>query len=98
MRFNIHCIFFLFQVHYKFDCGSGPALLIGENTSNDNQWHTVIFKRTENHGELLIDDDSPITGSSAGNTKQIDVGPPFYVGGVRSDLRKNVLLNTVSKD
>lgn len=81
------------RINYKFDCGSGPAILTGENKINDNQWHTVVFKRKDNYGELLVDEEPMITGYSQGQTKTINVNPPFYVGGVLAELSPNVVAN-----
>ncbi|KAJ8668735.1 hypothetical protein QAD02_010398 [Eretmocerus hayati] len=69
-------------VHFTYDCGSGPALLVGQKKVNDLQWHTVYFKRVGIEGDLLVDDDTTIHGQSQGNTESIAVQPPFYVGGV----------------
>ncbi|XP_054012773.1 laminin subunit alpha [Hylaeus anthracinus] len=82
------------KLHYKFDCGSGPALLVSEKRINDNQWHTVIFKREGNYGELLVDEDSRVTGYSEGPSGTMNVSPPFYVGGVLQDAF-NKVYNTI---
>ncbi|XP_046433556.1 laminin subunit alpha [Neodiprion fabricii] len=82
------------KVHYKFDCGSGPALLIGATKTNNNQWHTIVFKRKGNTGELAIDDEQIIRQNSAGDATMMDVIPPFYVGGFRSELSDNVFRST----
>ncbi|XP_066588247.1 laminin subunit alpha [Prorops nasuta] len=76
------------RIHYKFDCGSGPALLTSKKKINDNQWHNIIFKREGNYGELAIDDEPEITGYSEGHTMAINVSPPFYVGGVLPELNR----------
>lgn len=78
------------KLHYKFDCGSGPALLISEKNINDNQWHIVIFKRKGNYGELIVDEEPRVTGYSQGTTETINVSPPFYVGGVLQDASSKV--------
>ncbi|XP_012267208.2 laminin subunit alpha [Athalia rosae] len=82
------------KVHYKFDCGSGPALLVGATKLNDNQWHTVTFKRTDTAGELYIDDEPPVTGYSVGHTTMITVNLPFYIGGVSPELSNSVYMAT----
>lgn len=79
------------RVHYKFDCGSGPALIVSDNKINDHQWHTVVFKRQGVEGALVVDDLSPITGTSQGTTESMSVQPPFFVGGVDSSSAENVL-------
>ncbi|OAD58422.1 Laminin subunit alpha [Eufriesea mexicana] len=79
------------KVHYKFDCGSGPALLTSEKKINDNEWHIVIFKRQQNYGQLIVDEDEAVTGYSQGTTETMNVSPPFYVGGVLRDMSNKVL-------
>lgn len=73
-------------IHYKFDCGSGPALLVSDKKINDNQWHIITFKRQGNYGELIVDDENPVTDYSQGDETTIDVNPPFFVGGVLPEL------------
>ncbi|CAL7933589.1 unnamed protein product [Xylocopa violacea] len=79
------------KVHYTFDCGSGPALLVSENKINDDEWHIVIFKRQGNYGELIVDENEPQTGYSQGTMETINVSPPFYVGGVLQDMSTRIL-------
>lgn len=75
-----------FKIHHKFDCGSGPAVLISDKQINDNQWHYVAFKRDKQLGQLSVDNEAPIVGSSQGHTETINVNPPFFVGGVLPEL------------
>lgn len=89
-------IFFL-KIYYKFDCGSGPAILVSNRKINDDEWHIVIFKRQGNHGQLIVDEDDAVTGSSQGTTETMNVSPPFYVGGVSQDMSNKVLNTIVSK-
>ncbi|KAK0176557.1 hypothetical protein PV328_000678 [Microctonus aethiopoides] len=78
------------RVHYTFDCGSGPALLKGDEKINDNQWHTIVFKRKDNFGQLFIDEYPTDSGYSQGDMNTINVNPPFYVGGILPELSANV--------
>ncbi|XP_029032401.2 laminin subunit alpha [Osmia bicornis bicornis] len=78
------------RLHYTFDCGSGPALLISGKKINDNEWHIVIFKRQGNYGELIVDENNAVTGYSQGTTDIMNVNPPFYVGGVIPDISSKV--------
>ncbi|EGI60824.1 PREDICTED: laminin subunit alpha [Acromyrmex echinatior] len=74
------------KVHYKFDCGSGPALLVSDKMINNNQWHIIIFKRDGNYGQLIVDDEEAVTAYSLGHTTAINVNPPFFVGGVLPEI------------
>ncbi|XP_017881365.1 laminin subunit alpha [Ceratina calcarata] len=79
------------KLHYKFDCGSGPALLVSRTEINDDDWHIAIFKRKGNYGELIVDEDDAVTGFSQGLMETMNVSPPFYVGGVPQDMSSKVL-------
>jgi hypothetical protein len=84
-------------VHYTYDCGSGPALLVSEKKINDQQWHTVYFKRVGVEGELIVDDQPPIYAKSQGTTVTISVQPPFFVGGVDPAVSSSVFDTIVSR-
>jgi len=84
-----------FKVHYKFDCGTGPALLVSEKKINDNERHNVIFKRNGSYGELIVDEDKPVSGYSLGPANKINVNPPFFVGGVLPEIHSIVHENIV---
>ncbi|XP_033329969.2 laminin subunit alpha [Megalopta genalis] len=74
------------KIHYKFDCGNGPELLVSEKKINDNHWHLVEFKRQGSSGKLIIDEEDPVsTGYAQGNMNTMNVIPPFYVGGIQQD-------------
>ncbi|XP_034947491.1 laminin subunit alpha [Chelonus insularis] len=78
------------RIHYTFNCGTGPGLLKSEIKINDNQWHTVVFKRVGNFGELIVDEHPIVQGYSPGESEVINVNPPFYVGGILPELSANV--------
>ncbi|XP_046389625.1 laminin subunit alpha [Ischnura elegans] len=67
---------------YSFNCGSGPALITSEESYNDGQWHSVTFSRLHTQGKLSVDHAEVGEGSSKGNTKALNVLPPFFVGGI----------------
>ncbi|XP_008557031.1 laminin subunit alpha [Microplitis demolitor] len=81
------------RVHYSFDCGTGPAWLKSEIKINDNQWHTIVFKRSGNFGELIVDENLAVAEHSQGNAATMDVNPPFYLGGILPELSANVQAN-----
>ncbi|XP_034231739.1 laminin subunit alpha isoform X3 [Thrips palmi] len=74
------------KVHYSFNCGSGSALLVSKEAYDDNQWHSVIFSRKEMNGSLTIDQVLVASGASAGNTKTLNVEPPYYLGSLAEPL------------
>ena len=95
-NWNYPPFFSFFKLNYKFDCGSGPALLISDKKINDDEWHIVIFKRQGNYGELIVDEDEAVTGYSQGIVETMNVNPPFYVGGVLQDMSTKVFNTIVS--
>ncbi|CAG0878724.1 unnamed protein product [Darwinula stevensoni] len=82
------------QVYYAFNCGSGAAVLSSERSYSDGKWHEVSFNREENRGILMIDDQTVAEGESQGNTKSINVNPPYFLGGLsqeaQNDSKKNL--------
>jgi laminin alpha 3/5 len=80
-------------VHYGFNCGSGSALIMSENTYNDGQWHTVVFSRVHTNGKLTIDGEIAAEGSSKGSTKSINILSPYYVGGISPNISSDAKVN-----
>lgn len=62
---------------------------------NNNQWHIVIFKRKGTYGELIVDEEEPVTGYSLGHTTTINVNPPFFVGGILPEISNIAYTNIV---
>lgn len=68
-------------MRFDFNCGGGtPGSIVSERRINDHQWHTVVFRRTDSIGELVVDEMQAVRGQCQGAT--INVMPPFFVGGV----------------
>ena len=63
---------------------------------DDGDWHRLVFSRDKTNGQLIIDDDQPIIGSSQGESKTLNVVSPLYVGGVSSDIGEKVKANLVN--
>lgn len=82
------------KVHYAWDCGSGRALLISEQTYNDDKWHKVSFSRKGRNGQMRIDDGrEEFAAASVGNTNSLNVISPLYVGGIPEELVKTAKNN-----
>lgn len=52
---------------------------------NDGAWHTARFNRQGDRGSLFIDGNMEGEQSSYGSTKNIEVLPQFYLGGLRPE-------------
>ncbi|BFZ23346.1 hypothetical protein BsWGS_26385 [Bradybaena similaris] len=72
---------------FRFDVGSGAATIRGAQPLELNKWHTVHLKRNKKNGTLLVNDEPPYYGESAGEFQGLDLGEPLYVGNV-PDVRQ----------
>ncbi|KAK4877517.1 hypothetical protein RN001_010023 [Aquatica leii] len=72
------------HIIYAFNGGTGAAVLRSNNVYNDGIWHHVNISRSGSEGRLIIDDKVVIEGKTPKNTVNIQLYPPYYVGGVPS--------------
>ncbi|KAM6474191.1 pikachurin isoform 5-T5 [Liasis olivaceus] len=78
-------------VEFRFDCGSGTAIIRSEDPISLNQWHELKVSRTAKNGILQIDQQTPVEGMAKGAFTQIKCNPEIFIGGVPSydDVKKN---------
>uniref|UniRef100_A0AAR2JH09 EGF like, fibronectin type III and laminin G domains n=1 Tax=Pygocentrus nattereri TaxID=42514 RepID=A0AAR2JH09_PYGNA len=69
-------------VEFRFDCGSGPAIIRSEEPVSMNEWHELRVSRTAKNGILQVDEQRPVEGSAEGAFTQIKCSSPLYIGGV----------------
>ncbi|XP_025082607.1 basement membrane-specific heparan sulfate proteoglycan core protein-like isoform X8 [Pomacea canaliculata] len=67
---------------FRFDVGSGPAIIRGKNPLELNKWHTVHLRREKKNGTLLVNDEPPYFGEAPGRFVGMDIEKPLYIGGV----------------
>ncbi|XP_076452135.1 basement membrane-specific heparan sulfate proteoglycan core protein-like isoform X4 [Babylonia areolata] len=67
---------------FRFNVGSGPTIIRGQNQLQLNQWHTVHLKRQSRNGTLLVNDEPPYHGQASGRFVGMDIVQPMYLGGV----------------
>ncbi|KAH9504451.1 Basement membrane-specific heparan sulfate proteoglycan core protein, partial [Bulinus truncatus] len=67
---------------FRFDVGSGPAIIRGNRSLELNKWHTVHLKRNRRNGTLLVNDEPAYQGIAPGQHEGLDLGAPFYLGSV----------------
>ncbi|XP_043925832.1 pikachurin [Protopterus annectens] len=72
------------RVHFRFNCGTGAAVIVSENKIRLGSWHTVSLYRDGLTGWLHMDADTPVTGKSQGQYSKITFRTPFYIGGAPS--------------
>ncbi|XP_061472652.1 pikachurin isoform X2 [Rhineura floridana] len=78
-------------VEFRFDCGSGTAIIRSEEPISLNQWHELKVSRTAKNGILQVDQQRPIEGMAEGAFTQIKCNPDIFIGGVPSydNVKKN---------
>lgn len=61
---------------------------------NNNQWHTVVIRRQQATGSLMIDGHDLVDGESIGNTRVMTLQKPFSIGGVNQNMMEDLVVNT----
>ncbi|NXG74861.1 EGFLA protein, partial [Baryphthengus martii] len=72
------------SIQFRFNCGTGVAVITSENKIKLGNWHSVTLFRDGMSGWLRMDNDAPVTGKSQGQYSKITFRTPFYVGGAPS--------------
>ncbi|KAJ7335041.1 hypothetical protein JRQ81_012982 [Phrynocephalus forsythii] len=78
-------------VEFRFDCGSGTAVIRSEEPISLNQWHELKVSRTAKNGILQVDQQRPVEGMAEGAFTQIKCNPEIFIGGVPNydNVKKN---------
>lgn len=61
---------------------------------NNNAWHTVVIRRQQSKGTLLIDGGDEVNGESSGNTRVMTLQAPYSFGGVNPNLMDDLVINS----
>ncbi|XP_054630207.1 pikachurin [Dunckerocampus dactyliophorus] len=69
-------------VEFRFDCGSGGAVLRSKEQISLDAWHELRVSRTAKSGILQVDSQRPVEGFAEGAFTQINCSSPLYIGGV----------------
>eukprot|EP00064_Thunnus_orientalis_P002007 superscaffoldBa00000139_g2012 len=69
-------------VEFRFDCGSGGAVIRSEEQISLDAWHELRVSRTAKSGILQVDSQRPMEGIAEGAFTQISCSSPLYIGGV----------------
>ncbi|XP_065291471.1 basement membrane-specific heparan sulfate proteoglycan core protein isoform X26 [Dermacentor albipictus] len=70
------------SVEFRFDTGSGPAIIRHPERLRANEWITLSASRHAQNGELVVNDGHREVGRSPGHTQGVNLNTPMYVGGV----------------
>ncbi|CAL1298847.1 unnamed protein product [Larinioides sclopetarius] len=69
-------------VEFRFELGSGPAVIRSNEPVEMRKWHTVQIRRERKDGFLKVDDQPEVTGSAQGRFLGLDLVQPMYIGSV----------------
>ncbi|XP_044537322.1 pikachurin [Gracilinanus agilis] len=72
------------SLQFRFNCGTGVAIIISESKIKLGSWHTVSIYRDGLNGLLQVNNGTPVTGQSQGQYSKITFRTPFYLGGAPS--------------
>ncbi|KAK2716784.1 hypothetical protein QYM36_007057, partial [Artemia franciscana] len=67
---------------FRFDMGSGPALIRASSPIQVGKWHTVRLSRNKKDGYMIVNDQSPYVGQAPGKFQGLDLLTPLYIGAV----------------
>ncbi|KAK0045472.1 pikachurin [Biomphalaria pfeifferi] len=80
-------------LEFRFDLGTGPAILRSMETLTMNSWHIVRASRTGLMGTLNVDDQPQVSGQSEGAFTQLSLFDGLYLGGHPNFDQTSVLSN-----
>ncbi|XP_059722449.1 basement membrane-specific heparan sulfate proteoglycan core protein isoform X3 [Haemorhous mexicanus] len=75
------------HVEFRYELGSGPAVLRSAEPVALGQWHWVTAERLHKDGTLVVDDAAPVKRSSPGKSQGLNLRSPLYLGGTEPPLR-----------
>ncbi|XP_063273588.1 basement membrane-specific heparan sulfate proteoglycan core protein isoform X1 [Prinia subflava] len=75
------------HLEFRYELGSGPAVLRSAEPVALGQWHWVTAERIHKDGTLVVDDAAPVKRSSPGKSQGLNLRSPLYLGGTEPPLR-----------
>ncbi|XP_076343695.1 pikachurin-like isoform X2 [Tachypleus tridentatus] len=82
-------------VEFRFDLGTGPAVIRSPTSVEMSQWHTLFVSRTGRNGILEVDNQLRVEGTSQGAFTQLSLPLNLYLGGV-PDLKEVAQLSGIT--
>ena len=73
-------------VEFRYNLGSGPAVLRSLKKVILGMWHSVNVKRYHKDSVLVMDNDPEVLGSVHGDLKSLDLSSSTYIGNVPNIL------------
>uniref|UniRef100_A0A8C9YGN9 Heparan sulfate proteoglycan 2 n=1 Tax=Sander lucioperca TaxID=283035 RepID=A0A8C9YGN9_SANLU len=72
------------HVEFRFELGTGQAILLSSEPVSLGQWHRVVAERNKKAGHLKVDHGPVERKTSPGSTQGLNIHTPMYLGGVPS--------------
>lgn len=69
------------HLEFRFDVGSGPAIIKSSKELKPNEWVAVTVSRYLGEGKLVVNGEAPVSGRTPGGHKPLSLHTPLYVGG-----------------
>ena len=76
---------------YRYDLGSGAALIRSADKLQLNRFHTLVARRFRRDGVLRVDAGGEVSGTSRGMLRALNVMTPFYVGYLPNATAQSVI-------
>lgn len=75
-------------VEFRYNLGSGPALIRSHERVQMKRFHRVVAKRYQKDGILQLDESEDSVGKAPGNLKSLDLRGSTYIGYVPTNERR----------
>ncbi|XP_035316711.1 agrin isoform X3 [Cricetulus griseus] len=82
------------HVQFRFDTGSGPAVLTSSVPVEPGRWHRLELSRHWRQGTLSVDGEIPVVGESPSGTDGLNLDTNLFVGGIPEEQAAMVLDRT----
>ena len=73
---------------FRFDTGSGPAVLRSKEPLETSRWFSVVLTRKLRDGRMVIDGRDEVRGRGPGHTRGLNIKTPIYFGGLNYNKYK----------
>ncbi|KAJ6656843.1 hypothetical protein lerEdw1_003174 [Lerista edwardsae] len=84
------------RLEFRYELGSGTAVLQSARPLALGQWHTVTAERMNKDGTLQVDNEPPVKRSSPGKSQGLNLRTSLYLGGVDDALHLPAAANVSS--
>lgn len=78
------------KVEFRFNLGSGSAIIRSEHNVTIGQWHTVVAERYRRDGSLSMDGGVAVKDQSPCCAAGLNLALPLYIGGVEDFSKVSV--------